>query len=455
MRLSKFLAILMLLCAAVATSHAAVTQFRQQGSKLVGTGAVGMARQGESVAVSADGNTAIVGGSGDNGGAGAAWVFTRSGGVWTQQGGKLNGTGAVGLANQGGSVALSADGNTAAVGGPSDNSAVGATWVFTRSGGVWTQQGTKVVGSGAVSPARQGYSVALSADGNTVMVGGPSDADFRLEYKGATWVFTRSGGVWTQQGPKLVSIPLPAGSVQQGYRVALSADGNTGAVGAPKYSDAYSGLGGGVFIFARSGDVWAQQGAPLVGTGQVGVTDEGRSVAISADGDTVLAGGPFDNTAEGATWIFTRTGGIWTQQGPKVVGAGAMGFALFGQSVALSADGNTAITGGDFDNGGTGAMWVFARSGGIWAQQGGKLVGTGAVGNAQQGHSVALSADTTTAIVGGLLDDGQIGAAWVYAAVQELPAVASVPTVGPTSILALCALLAAMGLLAVRHRSAR
>ena len=108
------------------------------------------ANQGCSVALSADGNTAIVGGPNDNSGIGAAWVFTRSGGVWTQQGIKLVGTGAIGAAGQGNSVALSADGNTAIVGGPGDNSDTGAAWVFTRSGGVWTQQGSKLVGTGAV-----------------------------------------------------------------------------------------------------------------------------------------------------------------------------------------------------------------------------------------------------------------------------------------------------------------
>ena len=61
-------------------------QFVQQGSKLAGTDAVGPAFHGNSVAVSADGNTAIVGGSRDNMFRGAAWVYTRSGGVWSQQG---------------------------------------------------------------------------------------------------------------------------------------------------------------------------------------------------------------------------------------------------------------------------------------------------------------------------------------------------------------------------------
>jgi hypothetical protein len=166
-------------------------QFTQQGSKLVGTGAVGNAYQGASVAISADGNTAIVAGLWDNHNAGAVWVYTRSGGVWSQQGNKLVGTGAVGAAYQGASVAISADGNTALVGGPSDNNNAGAAWVWTRSGGVWSQQGSKLVGSGAsVWAAYQGRSVAISADGNTAMVGGPGD-----NYDGgAVWVYTRSGG---------------------------------------------------------------------------------------------------------------------------------------------------------------------------------------------------------------------------------------------------------------------
>jgi FG-GAP repeat len=149
--------------------------------------------------LSADGNTAIVGGYEDNESIGAAWVFTRSGGVWTQQGSKLTGGDAVGGALQGESVALSGDGNTAIVGGFGDNRGAGAAWIYTRSGGVWTQQGSKLVGSGAIGAAYQGSGVALSADGNTAIVGGYFDNS----EIGAAWVFTRSGGAWTQQGSKL------------------------------------------------------------------------------------------------------------------------------------------------------------------------------------------------------------------------------------------------------------
>ena len=120
----------------------------------------------------------------------------RIGGVWTQQGTKLVGSGSVGVAEQGGSVALSADGNTAIVGGPEDNllaisnfvqQGVGATWVFTRSNGFWKQQGNKLVGTGAVGQSSQGASVALSPDGNTAFVGGPGDNSFA----GAAWVFVQ------------------------------------------------------------------------------------------------------------------------------------------------------------------------------------------------------------------------------------------------------------------------
>ena len=131
----------------------------------------------------------MVGGPSDNGDIGATWVFVRSGSTWTQQGSKLIGSGAIGAAGQGFAVALSADGNTALIGGYTDNGDAGAVWVFTRSGGTWTQQGTKLVGSGASANAKQGASVALSSDGNTSLIGAPRDNSSA----GAAFVFTRSG----------------------------------------------------------------------------------------------------------------------------------------------------------------------------------------------------------------------------------------------------------------------
>jgi hypothetical protein len=98
--------------------------------------------------------------------------------------------------------------------------------------------------------------------------------------------------------------------------------------------------------------------AGLVGTGAVGsIIHQGQS----AHGDTATVGGYSDNGGIGAAWVYTRRKGVWTQQGSKLVGTGVVGSAEQGYSVALSGDGDTAIVGGLFDNSGTGAAWVFVQ----------------------------------------------------------------------------------------------
>ena len=213
-------------------------------------------------------------------------------------------------------------------------------------------------------------------------------------------------------GPSRASWPAPARleDPDKAGPVALSADGNTAIVGGP-FDTSNSGA---AWVFNRSGGVWTQQGNKLVGSGAVGRARQGATVALSADGNTAIVGGPFDNWNTGAAWVFTRSNGVWIQQRSKLVGAGAVGNAGQGSSVALSSHGNTAIVGGPLDNLNTGAAWVFTRSDGVWTQPGNKLVGTDAIGSARQGSSVALSVDGSTAIVGGPFDNLNTGAAWVY-----------------------------------------
>ena len=388
-------------------AQTAAASFVQQGDKVNGMGAVGPAQQGVSAALSADGSTAIIGGFADNSGLGAAWVGTRIGGAWSHQGDKLVGTGAIGAAQQGYAVAISADGNTAIVGGPGDNASAGAAWVFTRAGGVWSQQGDKLVGTGAVGAVLQGLAVAISADGNTAFVGGPNDDS----NTGATWVFNRSGASWTQQGGKLVGTGA-SGAAVQGAALATSADGNTVFVGGP--GDA-SGVGA-AWVFIRRGGVWSQQGGKLVASDAAGAAQCGQSAALSADGNTAIVGGAHDSAKAGAAWVFTRSAGVWSQQGGKLVGTGAVGAARQGVAVAISGDGDAGVVGGWQDNAGAGATWVFTRSGGVWSQQGAKLVGTGGVGATGQGGAVAISSDGATIVVGGPGDDSDAGAIWLFTA---------------------------------------
>jgi hypothetical protein len=384
-----------------------IDPFIQQGEKLTGAGESGEGHFGESVALSSDGNTALIGGPRNNNGlegVGAAWVFTRSGSTWTQQA-KLTGEEESGGGEFGKSVALSADGNTALIGGPSDNNgAVGAAWVFTRSSSTWTQQGAKLTGSGESGEGRFGWSVALSSEGNTVLIGGYQDNGF----VGAAWVFTRSGSTWTQQGKKLTGSGEIGGGLF-GWSVALSSEGNTALIGGWGDNE-----GGAAWVFTRSGSTWTQQGAKLTGSGEIGDGGFGNSVALSSDGNTALIGGENDREFIGAAWVFTRSSATWTQQGKKLTGSGEVGHGGFGRSVALSPEGNTALIGGHEDNSGIGAAWVFTRSGSTWTQQGEKLTGSGESGKGKFGRSVALSSEGNAALIGGHEDNSSVGAAWVF-----------------------------------------
>jgi hypothetical protein len=376
----------------------------QQGPKLVGTGNVGAASQGYSVALSSDGSTAMVGARQDNTNEGAVWVFTRSGTAWLQQGTKITATGNIGAARLGQSVALSAEGNTAIVGAHSDNANTGAAFIFVRSGAAWSQQ-AKLVGTGSVGASQQGFSVSISADGNTAAIGGNLDNSV----EGGAWVFVRSGTAWVQQGTKLVGTGN-ATPAEQGRSLALSADGNTLLLGGNQ-DNTNQGAG---WVFTRSDGIWSQQGSKLLGSGNTGAARQGFSVALSADGNAAVLGGIADNANNGATWVFIRSGAAWSQQGAKLVGSGNSGAANQGQSVGISADGNTVIIGGNIDNSNQGAAWIFRRSGTIWSQQGTKLVGAGNTGAAEQGFSVSISSDATTGISGGYLDNTGEGAAWVW-----------------------------------------
>jgi hypothetical protein len=385
-----------------------IDPFIHQGEKLNGSGLSGpYGYIGQSVALSANGDTALVGASADGTYTeynGAAFVFTRSGATWTQQGPKLSGGGEVGSAWFGESVALSADGNTALIGGPTDNGQVGAAWVFTRSGATWMQQGEKLTGGGEQGEGFFGKNVALSADGNTALIGGYNDN----EHRGAAWVFTRSGSMWSQQDEKLTG----SGNLGFfGWGVALSGDGNTALIGE-------WGIGGGIgaaWVFTRTGTTWAKQGGELSGGAASGYSWFGYSTALSANGNTALIGAPHADGYAGAGWVFTRSGSTWTQQGEPLTGSGEVGEGELGYSAALSADGDTALLGGRVDNNFHGAAWTFQRAGATWTQEGEKLTGGEESSNREEfGWSVALSGDGDTALVGSPCDKACVGSASAF-----------------------------------------
>ena len=395
------------------TVNTSLYPYFQQGTKL--TNSSTNAIQGSYVSVSADGNTAIIGAPGDDGSKGAAWIYVRSGTSWSQQA-KLVGTGATGAAKQGTGVAISANGNTAVVGGPADNANGGAVWVFTRNGTTWTQQGNKLVGSDAMGAAQQGISVAISGDGNTIASGGFADDG----YKGAAWAFARYGSGWAQVGEKITGNDY-TGAARQGASLALSGNGSRLMMGG--YQD--NNRQGAVWTFGSDGCVWTQLGPKLVGAGGTSQAWQGYSVSLSADGNTAVVGGNSDNNLVGAAWVYTYAGSAWAQQA-RLVGTQAAGAAKQGNSVSLSADASVITVGGSGDDSNKGAVWVYKKNGANWAQQGAKIKGNSAVGSAKQGSTVSVSANGTTAVIGGPSDNTNKGAFWVYVPATTIPSMQQV-----------------------------
>ena len=419
------LAALALLCAclwpgagtAAAALPLAASPFAESAGRLLAGGEEGGGRFGASVAVSADGRTALVGAPSDGGLVGAAFVFTRTGSVWTQQGPKLTVPESEEEAEEtlckqepgecgiGAAVALSADGSTALIGAPRQNGESGAAWVFTRSGSTWTVREQLLPGPDAVGNGRFGRALALSADGREALVGAPKDHMNR----GAAWTYADGGGGFAVEGPKLVG-PQQPGESYFGRSVALSAAGTTALVGAP----GEEGHAGSVWPFEDGSTGWVQQGPKLSGAGESGAGRFGFSVAISGDGGTALVGGRTDAAGAGAAWAFTNDESGWAQQGPKLVASDGSGAGNFGYSTALSANGSLALIGGPHDTTPLGAAWTFGREDGAWSQQGLKLAPEEPPGGKTFGMAVALAANNAAALVGGPREEANAGAAWSF-----------------------------------------
>ena len=377
---------------------------------------------------------------------GAVYVFTRTAGVWSQQAYlKASNTDA----NDQFGVSVAISGDTIAVGAQfedsngsqSDNSAQdsGAVYVFTRTGGAWTQQAYL---KGHNTEAGDQFGVSVAVEGDTLAVGAIGEAseaccinhdgsNNNAPGSGAVYVFTRTAGVWSQQAYVKAS---NAGGLF-GYGLALA--GDTLAVGAPfeasnatgvngNEADNSAPLAGAVYVFTRTGGNWTQQ-AYLKASN----TDAGDrfGLGLDLDGDTVVVGARFEASASsgvngnqadnsvnnsGAAYVFTRTAGVWSQQAYLKAShaensnnfAGAITIA--GDIVAVGArledSGSTGINGNQVSNSApdSGAVYVFKRTAGVWEETAYlKASNTGA--GDEFGISVALSGNTLA--VGAVFED--------------------------------------------------
>jgi len=308
----------------------------------------------------------------------------------------------------------------------------GAVYVFTRTGGVWTQQ-AYLKASNAGAGDQFGVAVALSGDTLAVGALGEAGGSTGINHSdnnnapgsGAAYVFTRTGGVWTQQA----YVKASNASGQFGSSVALA--GDTLAVGAPFEDSNATGVdgdqnnnnatsSGAVYVFTRTAGIWSQQA--YVKASNTGAGDRfGGNVDLN--GDTLAVGARFeasaasgvgadqtDNSAPnaGAVYVFTRTAGVWTQQAylksshaeanQNFSGSIALGEDVLAVGARLEDSDATGINGNQVSHNApdSGAVYVFERIGGVWDQKD-YLKASNTNAGDEFGVAVALSGRTLAA----------------------------------------------------------
>ncbi|MEP4548298.1 MAG: FG-GAP repeat protein [Saccharospirillum sp.] len=355
---------------------------------------------GVALSLSADGNTLAVGASNedsdadgiggdetnnDAGNAGAAYVFTRAEGVWSEPTYiKANNSDA--NDNFGESIDLNDAGTVLVVGaagersdaqvinGQQNNNAtnVGAVYVFTHDGDTWQQQ-AYIKASDAVGDEFFGRSISVDSEGTTLAVGAffedssetgvNGDAfDIGANKSGAAYIFEYDGVDWTQQA--FIKASNTETQDRFGDSVSLSGDGNTLAVGTRFEDSAVTGVdgdqsnneapgAGAVYVFTRTDTDWAQQ-AYLKASNTDAGDSFGSAVSLSHTGNVLVVGAvdeastavgingnEFDNTdPAGAAYVFRRTGQAWTQHA-YLKATNTDNGDRFGNAVSLSGDGET------------------------------------------------------------------------------------------------------------------
>jgi hypothetical protein len=371
--------------------------------ELAGSEAV---RDGFGSAVAVSGDTAIVGAHFDDTAAGedagSAYVFVRSGTAWSLEQKLVAPDGAPGDYF---GISVSVSGDTAVVGARLADTAAGpdagSAYVFVRAGTTWSLQKKLVAADGA---AGDSFGTSVSISGDTLIVGAPVADTVGGVNAGAAYAFVRSGTTWTQQ-QKLLP---PDGRADLDFGFSASLSGDTAVVGAPSDDTAPAINTGSAYVFVRTGTAWSLQQKLLAPDAAEG---DDFGFAVSASGDTVAVGAFADDngtiTDGGSAYVFVRSGAAWSLQ-QKLLASDAASGDYFGSTVSVSGDA-LAVGGPLHDTPAgvdAGAAYVYARSGGLWTPLRELTAPDGAAGDAF-GIPVALSGDTL--VVGARLDDTDLG----------------------------------------------
>jgi len=377
-----------------------------QSAELIASDRAGGDNLGASVAVS--GNTIVAGTPfhkvGANSGQGAVYVFTEPNGGWSTatQTAELTASDGAPGDELGSSVAVSGDTIVAGAILNDSQSGQGAVYVFAKPAGGWTDatQSAELTASDGAANDKLGLSVAVN--GPTITAGAPYHAAGDNAAQGAVYVYTKPAGGWTNatQSAELTASD-GAASDQLGSSVAISAE--TIAAGSQQRAVGGNTDQGAVYVFAKPGAGWtdATQTAELTASDGAAYDALGWTVAVS--GDTLAAGAPGSNGAQGAVYVYTKPGGGWTDatQIAELTASDGAASDQLGSSVGVSSDTITAgapqrTVGG---HSAQGTVYVWEKPGGGWTNgtQTAELTASDGAAVDNLGASVAVSGSTIAA----------------------------------------------------------
>ena len=295
---------------------------------------------------------------------------------------------------------VSIDGDYVVVGAGGKNSQAGVAYIFYRTSTNTWDTGTKIVASDAAAGDRFGCSVSISGD--YVIVGSYG----KSSYSGVAYIFHRTGTNTWDTGTKIVASDAAAGDY---FGISVSISGDYVVVGAD-YKDSGYSHSGAAYIFHRTGTNTWDTGTKMVAYDAAANNQFGMSVSIN--GDYVAIGSPFNDTWAGAAYIFHRTGTNTWDSGTKIIASDALAYNQFGY---VSINGDYIIVGSPGKNSHTGSAYIFHKTGINTWDIGTQIIALDASTGDDFGRAVSIYGDYT--ILGAYMEDSEgsgSGAAYIF-----------------------------------------